>query len=474
MTAAADGAGETGRGRSVWRWLAPVIATLTPLLLASHRSAKAHVLFRWSGHWTMVILCFVVLALVVWWTALSPRRSAAAMRRLQRITVRDVAVLLPLFAVVVGFAGLLGRPAALAMAAFLACAFVLGVGSQRPGRTMAVLFWIVVVGLIGGETTLYAVRHSPSLARSHPFVTGIARLIYRSDTVQLVGESRYDPQLSYTLQPNAEWRFVNTEFDTHYATNSLGLRDDEESLRAPEVVVIGDSYAMGWGVEHAETFAQVIEELTGKKVLNAGTWSYATARSVAALQRFDLSNMKYLVVQVCDNDYTENKRFADLGDKVPILEQHRFDQQGANAAAQVGYYPFKYTLWTYEILPDVLAQSALVWQGGESALLKKDDASRSPATEAEYFLNVMTHAPVDLSGAQLITLQINAWNSGSFAFLSELRGAIAEGRYPAHIANMRVIDISPALDDEDWFALDSHLTASGHRKIAEQVAGQIE
>ena len=82
--------------------------------------------------------------------------------------------------------------------------------------------------------------------------------------------------------------------------NRLGLRDDEASLRAPAVVVLGDSYAMGWGVAQDETIAEVIERETGLRALNAGIASYGTVREMRLLDRIDTSRLRYLVIQYCN------------------------------------------------------------------------------------------------------------------------------------------------------------------------------
>src|SRR4029077_2394599 len=72
---------------------------------------------------------------------------------------------------------------------------------------------------------------------------------YRRHIVQLDERTaRYDPELLYTLRPG-QFTFSNVEFSTPYVVNSLGVRDDERSLAQPEIVVVGDSYAMGWGVQ---------------------------------------------------------------------------------------------------------------------------------------------------------------------------------------------------------------------------------
>ena len=53
-------------------------------------------------------------------------------------------------------------------------------------------------------------------------------------------------------------------------STSAGTRDEEATLEAPDVIVLGDSHAMGWGVEQDETLPQVLARMTGLKVLERG------------------------------------------------------------------------------------------------------------------------------------------------------------------------------------------------------------
>ena len=68
--------------------------------------------------------------------------------------------------------------------------------------------------------------------------------------------ARHDASLTYTLKPGL-FSFSNIEFETQYHVNHMGLRDDEESLNNPQIIVLGDSQAMGWGVEQKREFCRV-------------------------------------------------------------------------------------------------------------------------------------------------------------------------------------------------------------------------
>src|SRR5262249_10782394 len=151
----------------------------------------------------------------------------------------------------------------------------------RRALTAVVLVFQLIVGVVLAEGVLLAMYSRPS--RRYP-----AALLeffrweyfYRRNIVQLdTGRARYDAELLYTLRPG-RFTFANVEYATPYEVNSLGVRDDEASLAQPEIVVAGDSYAMGWGVQQGDAFPQVIEQKTGRRVLNAAVASYGTVREL--------------------------------------------------------------------------------------------------------------------------------------------------------------------------------------------------
>ncbi|HLG40247.1 MAG TPA: hypothetical protein VI461_11285, partial [Chitinophagaceae bacterium] len=121
----------------------------------------------------------------------------------------------------------------------------------------------------------------------------------------------YDSSLFYKLKQSAVFNYKNREFDNAFITNSLGTRDDENSLLAPEVICLGDSYIMGWGVDQQESVPQQLEKLSGMKVLNAGISSYGTAREMILLNKINTSALTFLIIQYCENDTQENDAYRN-------------------------------------------------------------------------------------------------------------------------------------------------------------------
>lgn len=82
-----------------------------------------------------------------------------------------------------------------------------------------------------------------------------------------------DPVIGYRLKPNAHVGFATSEFDTEIATNSLGLRDDQDpGPKAPDerrILLLGDSLVLSVQVQLPQTFGKLLE-----RKLNAGSSRY--------------------------------------------------------------------------------------------------------------------------------------------------------------------------------------------------------
>jgi hypothetical protein len=316
----------------------------------------------------------------------------------------------------------------------------------------------VTLAVAEGGFTLLLVR--PSLLRWLPAGTAShVRRYYlahdRSMIQAMPACARYDPELFYTLKPGT-FRFRNREFDDEFRVNHLGLRDDEASLRAPAVVVLGDSYAMGWGVAQRETIAEIIERETGLRVLNAGIASYGTVREMRLLDRIDTSRLRYLVIQYCNDDFLENRPFTSHGNAFSVGDEGKYQEDVRRAARRKRYW---FGWRTVSFLRDVF-----------SPVERPGPRPASPEEEARYFVNTVLHAGrTDLSGIRLIVFEIAQSRAVDSAFVLNLRRRAASEEYPAYIRNMRVLDLTGRLTPEDYYDLDDHLRKSGQLAVARAV-----
>lgn len=104
---------------------------------------------------------------------------------------------------------------------------------------------------------------------------GMTRLLFPAFDPSGRFEFRY-PAGSLTLgQPGAHTRQAkNTgDYDVVVRINRHGLRDDKDIAEATagDLVVVGDSFAWGWGVEAPDRFSERLQVLTGRRTYNLAT-----------------------------------------------------------------------------------------------------------------------------------------------------------------------------------------------------------
>lgn len=92
---------------------------------------------------------------------------------------------------------------------------------------------------------------------------------------------KYNPDLGWDLIPNSQSEYKSIEYDINYKINENGFRDDKDykiSKNNKRIVVLGDSFTFGIGVNNNETFSKIIEEKTDCEVLNLGVSGYAPSQ----------------------------------------------------------------------------------------------------------------------------------------------------------------------------------------------------
>lgn len=283
----------------------------------------------------------------------------------------------------------------------------------------------------------------------------------------------FDPDLFYRLRPG-RCAFTNREFDTRFEINSMGLRDDEASLHAPEVVVLGDSLAMGWGVTQGDTFAQQLERELDVPVLNAAISSYGTVREMKLLAQLDTSALRTLVIQYCSNDFEENAAFLDAGSRHVSRTEAEWEAVVAENGTRRKYVFGEHAKDAVSLLrggpPVSLAAVASDSRAGNPSAAPTH-RSESPA---QLFLHaLMNAAPVDLARVDVVIVPLESWHRNSASFANDLARTIQAGRYPAAIREAKIADLSPHLSERHYHLLDGHMNAQGHAEVAKRLRDLI-
>jgi hypothetical protein len=272
---------------------------------------------------------------------------------------------------------------------------------------------------------------------------------------------RYDPELTYTLKPESTCTVVNREHTVEYRANRQGMRDSESALDHPSIVVVGDSHAMGWGVAQSESFPKVLKRELHVSVLNAAISSYGTARELALIERLRLPEFPVLVIQYCDNDFTENMFLVDKG-TLEITPEPQFRSFTEAEAKRRRYYPFKYTAELVKM------ERAWQWAAPQPA-----SAAGTDGEEARYFLEVLLRHRKLIEGKTVLVIELNSYNRNDGAFLAALADLLNKPAYATLKPSVVPLDLSKALTSTDYYVLDDHMTRIGHAKVARLVAAEL-
>ena len=320
------------------------------------------------------------------------------------------------------------------------------------------LDWIIIILIcvLMLDGIIYAVFKNP---QSFPdALTGFVRMVNisaaRPQPAYDPACSKYDFDVNYRFK-DGQCRHRSWEFDVTIRGNSQGLPDDESSLLAPEIIILGDSYAAGWGVEQEQAFPAQLEQLSGKKVLVAAAPSYATGRELILLEQLDRSAVKTVIIQYSENDAFENFEVFKNGEVQPIhhmvyrsisqtnLKRKRYLEQP--------YFPGKYVYLVYLALQQPTAPAP------------PDDDSK-----AEHFLGIIARSELGkMDNVNIIVLSVNQEHIPDQGFIDALTARLSSEPDPGFYSRVTAIGTTDALTTEDYFILDDHLRPSGHQKVAE-------
>ena len=161
----------------------------------------------------------------------------------------------------------------------------------------------------------------------------------------------YHPQLNYTLQKNLRnvRLFYPGQLDYTVNTNSYGFRGPEWDLSAnrKNVVILGDSFAFGWGVQWEQTIGRLLEKELQKKdpsyqIINLAIPGWDIDKIIRSFELYkDLLKPVAVIYVFCPNDMLADiKKISateyDLEYHPPPDDEKNF--QAMVARQQPGYW----------------------------------------------------------------------------------------------------------------------------------------
>jgi hypothetical protein len=350
--------------------------------------------------------------------------------------------------------------------------------ARATSRAAAQVVVIALVLYAALDTATWFIYRHPGvlrLARSNPIAIAF-RNLHRVEVPLIQWEpacARYNEAVeNYTLRPGP-CRHIAQEFAVEVAANSLGLRDSEAALTRPEVIVLGSSFAMGWGVSVEETLARLTGRATGLRVLNAAVPGYSMRQSLALLSRLDRSQMRYLVIVYFLPQDTRNIRAA-LSQGEPAtsyrLPREAYEEVVVQyLARRRGLVPGTYF---YRLAAGMATIGRERWEIERTA----DEAAFTPSfyeSAGRDVIEFLARAAPILGDSRIIFVASTpGCRRTTDRLAAAVDAAVAKGLkpFPNPVTSTRV---EAELDSSHCFVLDNHLNAKAHALYARKISDII-
>ena len=248
--------------------------------------------------------------------------------------------------------------------------------------------------------------------------------------------------------------FTNAEFDTIMHFEQSGrVRNNLPAQRSKiGIAVVGDSYAMGWGVNDRETFANVLQDEVKRPVYNLAVSSYGTVRELLRLQRSGLIDaVDTILIQYAANDLMEN---AALDQEERYLQAKALFQDMLNRARDSSDHSMLESL-----------RRAVSFATEKPIRNLRDIFVRRPtrnefAPHYQYLMPVLRRFGPLMENKRVVVFSVDEPGFEDFP-----RGK------DTTMANVEFMDVK--LGAEHYYRIDGHLNPAGHAKLGRLLAAYL-
>jgi hypothetical protein len=213
------------------------------------------------------------------------------------------------------------------------------------------------------------------------------------------------PNLRNQVRVELGGRFViSTNDDGYRLTTPVGQSQPETT---PVVILLGDSFVQGVGVDDNETFAWLLARDTPWTIVNLGVLGYGTDQELLALTSYlkDHPNLEVrdIVVFVFDNDFVnvQTKREHWLGRSKPHFQviNGRLEPEPYNLGLSDHLTDVSYLYWFFNSKRGyIFAPPNIDYGGGVNVLTACLNEMRNIAAQRKARFHVLAHN--DLSSSE--------------------------------------------------------------------------
>ncbi len=313
------------------------------------------------------------------------------------------------------------------------------------------------------------------------------RLVYP----QMLESEQYDSVIGWQNRQNFQGLLRSNDGIDYVVTqhiNSKGFRGGEVNGSAIKILVVGDSFAFGSGVQDTETFSYLLErDLRSKdfdvSVLNAGVKGYNVEQYYLYLKYKGLNYSPDLVIVsfFAGNDL-ENKNLVSMdlaeipsGKPSFIFFIKRFLGMNSHAYAffitkamgipavdsvliRVGFFSNHYT-------PFFAQDPVKFAQQGKKAVLLLQEMERLSGKKNASFMVVFIPSIEQVSDSYYSDM-LKAFPNSSIAKDAPMSIVISSG--------LDVVNMFEYLNESDYFPHDLHLNKLGHQKVANALMAPVQ
>ena len=235
----------------------------------------------------------------------------------------------------------------------------------------------------------------------------------------------------------------NLEYEATMTFDDFGRYSKHPISKNKGVAVIGDSYAMGWGVNDDETFSALLEKRINKPVYNLAVSGYGTTREIIRLKKSNLlDKVDTVILQYCYNDVGEN---LDFKISSPEITKEKF-----NFMTEVK------PISSYTKLRKSIRYSVTI----PFHIITKKDKFLDFDGHKKILIDIIKEYPI-LKDKKIIIFYLNGFD---MKFVNFPNGQSEE------LKNIYFVDLDVSMSEGHFFLIDGHLTPNGHDFVAKEIS----
>ena len=278
----------------------------------------------------------------------------------------------------------------------------------------------------------------------------------------------YDPQLKFNfMKPRYQTRCYFHGYWWDHQSDSKGFRNQVDREQA-EIVLLGDSFIYGHGVNHNQTLGAYLEKISGHTVVNLGRQGDCIIQEAYFFEHYGLAyKPRYVCYFFFKNDIQDLQALlqslkADSMESLPASWQKAYRQKPR--PRKFPKLPY-YLLSIIEQRPYLLQAIRLFWtkRHSENAKISPSGSSPRQAFAWQYIEQSLEkiHSQCKQVSAKLIMVPLTLGKEGQFQILKKIAK-----KHHLPFLDLRDMEKQPVY----FLPGDGHWSSQGAREVARRLA----